>query len=303
MPSVIILSSEFGVAQYASLDNIIAHGGYGRPPAVFRDGLSAVRENASLARYVHVNARATPHAQGDLVGCPMAVAKGVRDVEEGDVFRVDDVGTATPDVDVELSHYKKTQMVVDDGQLPTLNAAKHPIQINEHIRLLVTALHCVFDYHTLLRSVGTEGVSPFASDVAPLLVARKMLNDSLAPRTPRYALLNPDVLDMRVFQDSVRRTGNSGTCFGMRFGFDQDLPAHTNLIFHRDAFIIASRPEVLSLDNPLFEPCDMIIQGQEPDTGLWLSLRVRQHDGTTQYEWSMLFGTACQPDLAVRLLG
>ena len=210
---------------------------------MFARGLQALRENAIVARLVNTNWAEYEAMQGDTINVPIPSAATATDVSPS--YVPPQPASSTPrTVPIVLNQWKKSDMYLTDKQAREVVTNPRDLQITEHIKVLVNTVdaYVLNLYRDVYGFAGTAGTSPFGTkdDISALLNARKTLNDQLAPKDPRYALLDTraenDMLASRVFQDAGFRrrgedtttTGEVGRAFGFNFFMDQNIPTHDN---------------------------------------------------------------------------
>jgi hypothetical protein len=210
-------------------------------PKLLGRGLLALRQEARMARLVNRGFEPTAGAKGSTVtiGVPAAVA--VNDVSPSNTPPATG-DTTLGEVSIAVDQWKEAAFYLSDKDMTQIDAQENflPMQASEAIKALANTIdNAIFAlYKDVGGFAGTAGTTPFATDTAEYLAARKVLNQQLAPMDPRYAVINPDAesnaLGLRAFQDASFSgsidgiiSGQINNKLGARWMMSQNVPNHT----------------------------------------------------------------------------
>jgi hypothetical protein len=210
-------------------------------PKLLGRGLLALRQEARMARLVNRGFEQTPGAKGSTVtiGVPAAVA--VNDVTPANTPPATN-DTTIGEVSIAVDQWKEAAFHLSDKDMTQIDAQENylPMQASEAIKALANTIdNAIWAlYKDIGGFAGTAGTTPFATDAAEYLAARKVLNNQLAPMDPRYAVINADAeanaLGLRAFQDASFSgsidgivNGQINNKLGARWAMSQNVPNHT----------------------------------------------------------------------------
>lgn len=207
---------------------------------IFARGLMALRENSIMPRRVNTDFSAEVAQQGDTIDIPIPSAATVGDVTPGPT---PPAGTDTipTKAQITLSRWRESNMFVTDKEAREIAQGGRSLQLSEHLRALANDVdsYLLSLYTGIYGFSGTPGSTPFSSDLSEAITSGKVLNEQLAPPSPRHMVLDPaaqaNALGNRAIQDaSFRRTGEDslrtgtiGEVLGFNWGMDQNIPTHT----------------------------------------------------------------------------
>ncbi|HET8777973.1 MAG TPA: P22 phage major capsid protein family protein [Candidatus Limnocylindria bacterium] len=209
-------------------------------PIVIAQSLMSLREQALITRHINRDFENVPQAQGDTVNVTLPGPVTASDVTPSATPIV--AGDTKPvKVPITLSQWKKSNMVLTDKEVGMITAGIRPSQISVHMRALANTVNSYFYalYKRVYGFAGTPGTNPFATDTQPILDARTVLNNQLAPMDGRKVILDVNA-EAKAFKisDIVRAdargngdaitSGRLSTTFGMDWFMDQLIPTHTS---------------------------------------------------------------------------
>lgn len=210
-------------------------------PKILARGLLCLRQVVLMPRAINSHYSEEAAKKGDVVNIPKSRARTPTAVTPA----------ATPPAAAD-SNFDNTTLTLDqwyhddcrldDKELFQIEKDAHflPMQMAEIFKGLANQVNRqIFGlYKGVYGYVGTAGTTPFTSDVTAATNARKVLNQQLAPRTSRTAMINHDAealaLALAAFRDvsqSGKDTpvidGQMGRFFGIDWNAEDDVPTHT----------------------------------------------------------------------------
>lgn len=182
-------------------------------------GMKSLRERSVLPQLVNSAYDAAPGAKFSsvLINIPSAVV--AQDVTPGHV--APDTGAIAPtQISLQVDRWKEAAFTLTDADLMKVDHGIIPAQADEAIKALAEAVET--DLWGRLSGVpyvsGTSGTTPFATDLTAYTNARKALNKRRVPKTPRFAVIDPDAeanaILLRAFQDAGWRGDTGGIIEG-----------------------------------------------------------------------------------------
>lgn len=220
--------------------------------------LDVLRANMVLARLVTKDSDFEPAFVGKTLNIPYPGTFTAQD-KAADTPINPQTPTGGATVQVTLNKHKAVDFLVED----VARAQARPDLLDRYIRPAALAIaeaveNDLFALYTgLSTSVGTSGTDLTAATVR---AARKTLNDKRVPQDTRYLVISPKD-EISLLSDSslqsyfafARAQGVAEGSLGRLYGFDvymsQLVPvvagtpnSTKNLAFHREAFILATRP-------------------------------------------------------------
>lgn len=222
------------------------------------EALGRLRSNTVLSRLVARDWDAEVASYGQVVKIPVRGALSVNDKSANTVYTLQT--PADTSVSVTLNKHKEVSFVIEDiaaalARPDFLNGyiADAAIAIGEQIDADIAAL-----YSGLSQSIdATSTAGPLV--VADFVAARKLLSVAHAPNTNRVAVLHPtaaaEILGDTTFtnrdyrgpaEESALVNGYLGNIAGFQVLEDANIvetgSEQKNLFFHRDAFVLVTRP-------------------------------------------------------------
>lgn len=242
--------------------------------------LDVLKANMVLARLVTRDSDFEPGFVGKTLNIPYPGKFTAQD-KAADTALTPQAPTGGATVSVTLNKHKAVDFLVED----VARAQARPDLLDRYIRPAALAIAEAVEtdlfalYSGLSGSVGTSGTDLTAATVR---AARKALNDNKVPQDSRYLVISPKD-EIALLGDSglanyfafARAQGVAEGSLGRLYGFDvymsQMVPVVTgtpnstkNLAFHREAFILATRP---FMDPPQATGVQAATVS-DPDTGL-----------------------------------
>lgn len=242
--------------------------------------LDVLKANMVMARLVTKDSDFEPAFVGKTLNIPYPGKFTAQD-KAADTPLSPQTPTGGATISVTLNKHKAVDFLVED----VARAQANPDLLDRYVRPAAIALAEAVEndlfglYAGLSTSVGTSGTDLTAATVR---AARRALNDNRAPQDTRYLVISPKD-EISLLADSSlqnyfafsRAQGVAEGSLGRIYGFDvymsqlvpvvSGTPNSTkNLAFHREAFILATRPFV----EP---PAASGVQSatvRDPDTGL-----------------------------------
>ena len=182
-------------------------------------GLKSLRERSVLPQIVNHAYDAAPGAKFSTVQINVPSAITAVDVTPGHV--APDTGAISPTViNMQVDRWKEAAFTLTDADLLKVDNNIIPAVADEAIKALSEAVET--DLWSRLLGVpyvsGTSGTTPFATDLSAYTNARKAMNKRRVPKTPRFALIDPDAeanaILLRAFQDAGWRGDTGGIIEG-----------------------------------------------------------------------------------------
>jgi hypothetical protein len=181
--------------------------------------MRSLRERSVLPQLVNRAYDAAPGSKFStvLINIPSAVV--ATDVTPGHVAP-DTPAIAPTQISMVVDRWKEAAFTLTDADLMKVDHGIIPAQAEEAIKSLSEAVET--DLWGRLIGVpyvsGTSGTTPFATDLSAYTNARKALNKRRVPKTPRFALIDPDAeanaILLRAFQDAGWRGDTGGIIEG-----------------------------------------------------------------------------------------
>jgi hypothetical protein len=202
-------------------------------PTILKYGLTALRENAVLARYVTTDFSTEVAAKGKVIGIPISTSMAATNVTPGTPATTDIVpGVAN----IELSNWKEVGFLLSDKEIKEIDENAMLVgQASEAIKSLANAVEKTIIAQGLnfYGMAGATGVTPFASTPAELISARALMGKQLAPMNDRVFALDSaaaaKALGLSLFTqaystgDNTLKTGVMGNRFGFDFVENQNI--------------------------------------------------------------------------------
>lgn len=206
---------------------------------IFARSLLALRENAVLPRYVNKNWSTEPGNKFDTIDVPIPSAISASAVTPSYV-PPDDSGVSPTSVSISLNKWYETAFFINDKEVFEIVGGVFEGQLSEAIKGLVNQVESDLfaEYKDVYGYAGAAGTTPFASDLSEASTARQVLATQLAPRAPRFCVVDENaeanLLGLRQIQDLSYRgstqglmDGELGQLLGFLFVMDQNVPTHT----------------------------------------------------------------------------
>lgn len=207
---------------------------------ILAKGLLALREQAIFPRLVNGDYSAEAAEKGDTIDVPLTASQAAYDVTPSTFLSATD---HTPSkVQIQLNNWKGSNFYLTDKEMAEVDKNEHfiPMQMSEAVRALANAMNTTLhnEYTGVYGWAGTAGTTPFASTVNGATDSRKILNEQLAPRSDRRAILDysaeANALALSPFSDAekimsaeVKMEGEIGRKFGIDWAADDGVQTHT----------------------------------------------------------------------------
>ena len=210
-------------------------------PKILSRGLLTLRGKLIMPRIVNGDYSSDAAQKGSVINVPIPTAAAVTDVTPSNTKPV--LVDKTPSsVDIPLDQWKMSSFHLSDQDMLRIDMDAHfmPMStlsaidaIAENINGYIMGL-----YKQVPNWVGTAGTTPFATDAAAAIAARKKLSALKAPSAERRFVLDLDAeanaLGLTQFADvsqvgerNVKIEGEIGRKYGFDFFSDQQVPYHT----------------------------------------------------------------------------
>lgn len=210
-------------------------------PKILSRGLLTLRGKLVMPRIVNGDYSSEAAKKGELINVPIPTAAAVTDVTPSNTKPA--LVDKTPEsVDIPLDQWKMSSFHLTDQDMLRIDMDAHfmPMStlsaidaIAENINGYIMGL-----YTQVPNWVGTAGSTPFSTDAAAAIAARKKLSSLKAPATERRMVLDLDAeanaLGLAQFADvsqvgerNVKIEGEIGRKYGFDFFSDQQVPSHT----------------------------------------------------------------------------
>lgn len=210
-------------------------------PQILAQGLMALRGATIMPRLVNADYSNDAAEKGDTIDVPVPSAIAAQAVAPAATPQSTPDTTPTK-VQIPLDRWYEAPFQLSDKDQAEAVRGVIPMQVSEAVKALGNQVNS--DLFGLYKGVygfaGTAGTTPFgtANDISDATALRKVLNNQLAPMSPRRAVLDPDAeanaLGQRAFQDASWRSDADGIIegqIGRKLGFDwfmdQAAPSHT----------------------------------------------------------------------------
>jgi len=207
---------------------------------ILAKGLLALREQAIFPRMVNGDYSAVAAEKGDTIDVPLSASQTAYDVAPSTYLSATD--KAPSKVQIQLNNWKGTNFYLTDKEMVEIDRNEHflPLQMSESVRALANAMNTTLhdEYKGVYGFAGTAGTTPFASTVNGATDSRKVLNQQLAPRSERRAILDysaeANALALSPFSDAekimsadVKMEGEIGRKYGIDWAADDGVQTHT----------------------------------------------------------------------------
>jgi hypothetical protein len=211
-------------------------------PKILSRGLLALRERCILPRLVNMDYGNEAAQKGTTIDVPISTAIATTDVTPSNVLP--EPGAVTPAlVQIQLDKWKKnTPFHLTDKELVEVDRNAHfvPMQVGEAIRGLANQVNQdIFAEYTGVANI--TNVAGDTLEIADIIQARKLLNQSNCPNEDRVMVVNhaceADLLAITAFQqwnaagpgatENIQIRGEIGTRYGFTWYADDDCPTHT----------------------------------------------------------------------------
>jgi hypothetical protein len=204
-------------------------------------GLLALRQQARMARMVNRGYEPTPGAKMSTVSISVPAAVAVTSVTPA-ATPPSTADTVLGEVQVVVDQWKEAAFYLSDKDMTQIDAQANflPMQASEAIKAIANDIDGAIWalYKDVHGYAGVPGTTPFATDTREYQLARKALNEQLAPMDPRYMVINTDAeanaLGLRAFQDvsfsgSIDGivNGEINRKLGASWSMSQNAPRHT----------------------------------------------------------------------------
>jgi len=209
-------------------------------PKIVSRGLLSLREKAILPRLVNSSFSDEAAQHGDHITVPISAPIEVQDVMPSHT-PPEPENTSVSHQTISLDHWKRASFYLTDKEMMQIDAQEQflPLQMAEAIQALATAVNSSILglYPQAKHQIGRAGKTPFfpadmtakvaLEGTGAAIAARRLLNQSHAPKTGRFGVLDFDaeanVLAIPEFMD-VSKSGSMAIAMegeiGRRFGID-----------------------------------------------------------------------------------
>lgn len=205
-------------------------------------GVLTLREQLGLARTVNKDFSAEVAQQGATILVESFPAGTTSAVSPGPTPPAPSSTTPTT-TSIALSDWRKSDFhLTEKEEAEIINGSSQYVtgRAGQAIRALAnyvnSAVHA--NYTKVYGYVGTAGTTPFATDTSAAVQARKVLAQQLAPKNPRFAVVNADaeanMLSLDAFanasktgENGVIIRGEIGEKFGIDWMMDDGIVTHT----------------------------------------------------------------------------
>jgi hypothetical protein len=208
-------------------------------PKLLAQGLLALRQQAIMPRLVNRGYETIAGQKGSTISVPIPSAITAVEVTPAQV-PIDTAAVSPTEVQVSLNQWWEAPFFLTDKDMMDCMEGTIPMQASEAIKTIANKIDDLIfaTYKGVYGWGGTAGTTPFASDLAAFVAARKALNNQLAPMDPRNCVIDADAeanaLLLRAFQDASFRgdtegiiNGQIGRKLGALWVVDQNVPYHT----------------------------------------------------------------------------
>jgi hypothetical protein len=212
-------------------------------PRLLVNALPILRESSFLSKLVNRKLETTPGAQYSTIDIPIASAIVAQDVAPSNI-PPDNAGATPTSVPVSVNTWKDASFFLSDKDCMQIANVPGfiPLMAQAAVRALANAVTASIWALApqIPTAVGTNGTTPFATDLTAAVLARKALNKQLAPKNNRDIVLNSDAMGnallLRSIQDQSWRANAGAIVEGTvarTLGFDwfedeTNVPSHTN---------------------------------------------------------------------------
>jgi hypothetical protein len=208
-------------------------------PKLLAEGLLALRQQAVMPRLVNRAYDTMAGQKGSTIDVPIPSAIAIQSVSPA-ATPPSTADVAPTSVSISLDNWYEAPFYLTDKDVQEAMDGVIPMQASEAVKAIANQIDG--DILALYKSVygwaGSEGTTPFGTDLATYLEARKVMADQLAPMDPRFVVLDPaaeaNALGLRAFQDASFRgdaagiiNGQIGQKLGSLWVMDQNVPTHT----------------------------------------------------------------------------
>jgi len=203
-------------------------------------GLNVLRRNCALLQNLNYTYDPIPGEVSSVIDIPFTRRGTVSDVVPNNVPPTAQ-DTTTDGMKLTVDQWKKRDFFVTDSQMESMRMdffAKQTTQAVADLAESVNAAVFVAAYRSFYNTVGTAGTTPFASTPAAAALAAKALNDNLAPKDNRVAILDTlsyaNAIQLPAFYQhyssndaDVLKEGDLGRKLGFNWFYDTQTPSHT----------------------------------------------------------------------------
>src|SRR3990172_188629 len=173
---------------------------------IFAKGLQALREMAVMPRYVNRGYDPAPGVKGSTVEVSVPVAMTANTVTPSYVAP-DDAGVSPTKKVITLDQWYEAPFFLNDKEVAEIRTGFEKDQLTEAIRAVANNVDSAILalYTQIYNYGGTAGTTPFATNFDAFTEARAALARTLAPKNPRFCVINEDaeanMLGLRPLQD------------------------------------------------------------------------------------------------------
>lgn len=210
-------------------------------PKILAQGLLALREQAIIPRLVNTDFSTEVAKEGDTIDVPIPSA--IVAVAVTPANTAPNPGDTTPTTaQVPLDQWFEAPFQLSDKELKEIMQTDVINgQVSEAVKSLgnkvASTVYALYD--EVYAQSGTPGTTPFGTDYSEATAARKLLNNGLAPMSPRHITIDPDAeeaaINLTTFADSsfaasngVIVDGQIGRKIGFDWWMDQLVTSHVN---------------------------------------------------------------------------
>lgn len=208
-------------------------------PQILAQGLLTLRQTCVMPRLVNSDFGVLGAGKGSTIDIPVPSAIATNDVTPSYVAP-DDAGSTPGTVPLVMDQWREAPFFLTDKDMMEAMDGTIPMQAAEAVKGLANYVdsYLLGLYKGAYGYVGEAGTAPFASGTSEATLARKVLNNQLAPMQDRRFVFDAETeanaLNLRAFQD-VAWTGdaqgiNEGRVvrkLGFDWFLDQNIPVHT----------------------------------------------------------------------------
>lgn len=208
-------------------------------PKLLAQALPIIQTNCVMPQLINRSFDRIAKGKGSTVDVPVPVAVASGAVSPS-ASNLDPAGLEYTTVPITMDQWRYAAFHLTDKDKKEVMDGVMPMEAKEAIKQLAKDVDSYLFglYKGFYGAVGTAGTTPFASDIAAAVNARKILNEQEAPDDERYAVIDTtaeaNALMLAAFRDTSQSSDNGpiikgqlGTKLGFDWFYSVRVPSHT----------------------------------------------------------------------------